>query len=232
MPIDRGGDANVRECEMRLHTSSVRSRRGARARLSARRHDSEAGHFHKPSPEAANIGREGVPPLFFAPDGGTTADRRGEKEIEQMCGSTAAEHTCGCCSPEGRRRRARSRLQRRRHAAGQEVRPYRRRVRERTARPGVVTENGWAVELQSDPRTAEAQARLGELGTEARDSQGRIIWGTVADPRLRALRAYDGAAGSRPSWSEDEQPYAAHFRTIRMRSEVAVLMVADLAERE
>lgn len=114
-----------------------------------------------------------------------------------MCGTTAAEHTCRCCSPEGRKARAARARQARRESAqaeGRELGSYARHDRDRAPRAGVVVEGGWVRCLPRDLEQAHAAAVLESIGPEHRDGEGRILWLQVP-AHLRAAREFETPAG-------------------------------------
>jgi len=57
-------------------------------------------------------------------------------------------------------------------------------------RPHVHIADGWVIAMSEDPRVARRQATARErIGAEHRDDTGRILWGTITDPKLRSLRS-------------------------------------------
>lgn len=117
-----------------------------------------------------------------------------------MCGNTAGEHTCRCCSGEGRRARERRLYARKKAASVSEpepVREYRREHQPATPGPGVVIEGGSVAFLPQDPRHAQALAGIEAFGDDVRGPRGQIMWLQVP-PDKRWMRAFEGKPEPRP----------------------------------
>ena len=96
--------------------------------------------------------------------------------------------TCVCCGPAARRAKYASR----RAESGRTVRSYRPRAAPAALepRPGLdVDPRGFVIRMHPSPKILAAKDRAAaDIGPQYRDASGRVLWGKVTEPELRALR--------------------------------------------